>query len=106
LAKFLKNYKKTNTLFFFFLKNLFKKKKKKFLIIKKKKKKSLLKADFKNLNFIQGIKFILCGKLKGKPRKSRLQLLSGLIPCQKIDANIHYAKLHTYNRYGAFGFKL
>lgn len=48
---------------------------------------------------------MLRGKLKGKPRKSCIKMLTGLVSCQKFDINLHYSKLHTYNRYGAYGFK-
>lgn len=55
---------------------------------------------------IKGIKFILRGKLKGKPRKSCVKFLAGLTPHQSTKVETHYSKLHTYNRYGAYGFRV
>jgi len=49
---------------------------------------------------------MLAGRLKGKPRKSSLKILTGKIPSKAVQANIVETKLHAYNRYGAFGLKL
>ena len=56
-------------------------------------------------NKIFGIKFIIAGKLKGKPRASMLNTSLGNIPLQSLGLNIEYAKHHIYTRYGVFGFK-
>ena len=57
-------------------------------------------------NKICGIKFIVSGKLKGKPRSSSLNLSLGNIPTQSLALNIEYSKTHIYTRYGVYGFKL
>jgi hypothetical protein len=59
-----------------------------------------------NKKLLNGIKFWLKGKLKGKPRKSKIQIIVGRVPCQQTKSIIDYSKQHIYNRYGAFGFKL
>lgn len=56
-------------------------------------------------NKIKGLKFSIKGKLKGKPRKKKLQILVGNVPCQQIKHPVDFAKTHVYNRYGAFGLK-
>ena len=48
---------------------------------------------------------MLRGKLKGKPRKKCIKMSTGLTPGQSFNTETHYSKLHTYNRYGAYGFK-
>lgn len=57
-------------------------------------------------NKISGIKFIVAGKLKGKPRASTLNMSLGIVPIQSLGLNIEYSKQHIYTRYGVFGFKL
>lgn len=55
---------------------------------------------------ITGLKFVLNGKLKGKPRTGTFRALVGRVPCQQSDSLIEFSKINTYNRYGAYGFKL
>ncbi len=91
---------------FFFLKTLFKK-----LIVEFKGRhklsiKNKIFSNYTKIHCIRGIKFMMGGKLKRKARKSFIKILAGLVPCQKISSTIHYSKLHTYNRYGAYGLKL
>ncbi len=76
---------------------------------------SLINYNFKSLsvytnsyfiNKVCGIKFIVSGKLKGKPRASTLNMSLGIIPIQSLGLNIEYSKQHIYTRYGVYGFKL
>jgi hypothetical protein len=54
-----------------------------------------------------GIKLIINGRLKGKPRSSTILIKAGCTPSQTLSANIEYAKAHTYtNKFGVFGLKL
>jgi len=55
---------------------------------------------------IKGLKFIIAGKLKGKPRTNTLKMLAGKISCQTILNKIDFSKIHAYTRYGVFGLKL
>ena len=55
---------------------------------------------------IKGLKFIIAGKLKGKPRTNTLKILAGKISCQTILNKIDFSKIHAYTRYGVFGLKL
>jgi hypothetical protein len=53
-----------------------------------------------------GIKLLINGRLKGKPRSSSILIKAGCTPSQTLSANIDYAKSHTYtNKFGVFGFK-
>lgn len=78
--------KRKHNIFIFFFKSLFTK-----LIIEKK---------------IKGVKFVINGKLSGKPRSSTSKISIGNIPIQTISANIEFSKLHIYTLYGVFGFKM
>jgi hypothetical protein len=55
---------------------------------------------------IMGIKFIVNGKLKGKPRSTSYNTQHGVVPTQSIDKSIDFAKLHVYTLYGVFGFRI
>lgn len=55
---------------------------------------------------IEGIKFIVSGKLQGKTRGSSSCLQVGAVPIQSIEKNIEFSKLHVYTLYGVFGFKI
>ena len=55
---------------------------------------------------IDGVKFIIAGKLKGKPRANTLKMLEGKISCQTILNNLDSSKIHAHTRYGVFGLKL
>jgi hypothetical protein len=57
-------------------------------------------------DFIQGMKLIISGKLKGKARSSTHKILIGKMPTQTHSANIMTSKTHAYTIYGAFGIKL
>jgi|TARA_B110000093_G_C12907169_1_gene383032 hypothetical protein len=59
-----------------------------------------------NSNNLEGIKFIVKGKLKGKTRSSSSCIQVGSVPVQSIAKNIEFSKLHVYTLYGSFGFKL
>ena len=61
----------------------------------------------KNINSsVKGIKLLINGKLKGKMRASSILIFKGSVPNQTLSKNIEFSKLHTYTRYGAFGFQL
>jgi hypothetical protein len=55
---------------------------------------------------IQGIKFMISGKLKGKLRSSSLKMMVGKIGTQTIDSKIDFSKKHVYTIYGCFGIKI
>lgn len=83
--------KKKHSRFMYFLKYLFTR---------------LIKSSLKSQNLmIKGIKFIINGKILGKPRSSSSRLLVGSVPIQTIEANISFSKTHVYTLYGVFGFK-
>lgn len=62
--------------------------------------------EYKIVNRIKGIKFILSGKLKGKARSNHYNLILGKIPIQSLNKQIEFAKAHAFTVYGVFGLKL
>jgi len=87
--------KKSHSLFFIFITKLFNT-----LIFE-------LKTKFKELNVFNGIKFLINGRIKGKPRANKLIIQKGKIPTQSIDKNLFYSSTHNYTpHYGVFGFKI
>ena len=66
----------------------------------------LLIVNSKRKNSIKGLKLIINGKLKGKPRSSSTLLLVGNISSQTLDSKIDFSKTHVYTIYGVFGLKL
>jgi hypothetical protein len=87
--------KKSHTKFLSFLKFLFK------FIVEEK-----FSLDDKQENKIQGIKFIIHGKLQGKPRASFSCIQEGMIPIQSFNKNVCFSKLHAYTLMGAFGLRI
>ena len=72
---------------------------------------NLLIYDTKNfsnqkISCIKGIKLLVNGKLRGKPRASSYTLIVGKMSTQTINSKIDYSKTHVYTLYGVFGFKL
>lgn len=57
-------------------------------------------------SLVKGLKFVLNGKVKGKPRTSTFRAIFGTVPSQQIVSKVEFSKVNTYNRYGAYGFKL
>jgi len=57
-------------------------------------------------NSILGLKFIVNGRLKGKPRSTSAIILVGLVPVQSLSKDIDFAKLHVNTILGVFGFQL
>jgi len=57
-------------------------------------------------NSILGLKFIVNGRLKGKPRSTAAIILVGLVPVQSLSKDIDFAKLHVNSILGVFGFQL
>jgi hypothetical protein len=55
---------------------------------------------------LKGIKIVINGKLKGKPRSSNYIHTVGSVPVQTLNYNIEYAKTHAFTIYGVFGIKL
>lgn len=80
--------KKKHNSFLFFLKTLF----------------NLLLSN--NKCQFAGLRFLVSGKLSGKPRSSSHKILAGSVPLQSINKNIQMAKSHVYTIYGVFGFKI
>jgi hypothetical protein len=64
----------------------------------------ILKNSKKIFN-LKGLKFVINGKLKGKPRSSNYIYTAGSVPIQTIKYNIEYAKTHVFTIYGVFGIK-
>lgn len=55
---------------------------------------------------LKGLKIIITGKLKGKPRSHTYINTYGSVPIQTIACGIDYAKQHAFTIYGVFGIKL
>lgn len=66
----------------------------------------LLIVNLKKKNSIKGLKLLINGKLKGKPRSSSTLILVGNISTQTLDSKIDFSKTHVYTIYGVFGLKL
>ena len=66
----------------------------------------LLNNKFVKSNTLLGIKLMVSGKLKGKPRSSHFNKVVGAVPIQTISCNISFAQAHAYTVYGVFGIKL
>ena len=91
LQKIFKNLtKKTHNQFLSFLKTCF----------------TLLIYGLKSTNSIKGIKLLINGKLKGKPRSDSTLILVGNVSNQTLDSKIDFSKIHVYTVYGVFGLKL
>jgi hypothetical protein len=60
----------------------------------------------KKFSRIIGIKLILSGKIKGKPRSNSECLILGNIPIQTLSSNIQYVRNESHTVYGVFGFRL
>lgn len=60
----------------------------------------------KDNNDIEGAKFLISGKLKGKLRASSKRIVIGKVANQSIRADIEYSQEHGYTVYGTFGLKL
>lgn len=65
-----------------------------------------MSLNLKPLNAIQGIKFILCGKIKGKLRARTNKVTIGPTPISTLNKNIEFSQTESYTVYGAFGLKL
>ena len=65
-------------------------------------------TDFKRFDIItlNGVKFMLCGRITAKPRAKFKYFQIGRIPVQSIDSNIQFSKLHIHTFYGVFGLKI
>jgi ribosomal protein S3 len=55
---------------------------------------------------ILGVKFLINGRLKGKPRSNATTLLVGSVPVQSLEKDIQFSKLHVNTIYGVFGFQI
>ena len=55
---------------------------------------------------VEGIKFIIAGRLKGKPRASFTKITVGKISLNSQNKDIQKTQLHCYTIYGCFGLKL
>jgi hypothetical protein len=87
-------HKRNHSKYFIFVRRLFK------LLT------SSLKKKFKGKSDLIGIKFIIKGRLKGKPRANKYSINIGKVPVQSLGENIEFFKLHANtNHYGTFGFK-
>lgn len=60
----------------------------------------------KNLKYaISGIKFILRGRIRAKPRASSSLVQMGTTPVQSFNKNIDFAFSHVHTLYGVYGIK-
>lgn len=59
----------------------------------------------KNKNIL-GLKFIMNGRIMGKPRANTVKIEKGSIELNTINSNCFSEKMHVYTVYGAFGFKI
>jgi hypothetical protein len=87
--------KKSHSKFILFVKELFN------LII--------LDSEFKRFDKsakLKGVKFVLNGKLKGKPRASSLFVSIGSVPESSIIEDIVYSRLSVHTLYGVYGLKM
>lgn len=87
--------KKSHSKFILFVKELFT------LII--------LDLEFKGFDKsakLKGVKFVLNGKLKGKPRASSLFVSIGSVPESSIAKDVAYSKLSVHTLYGVYGLKM
>ena len=64
------------------------------------------KKHYDHSSNLLGIKFVINGKLKGKPRSTSYTYTAGKVPIQLLNSNIDYAKSHAFTIYGVFGIKL
>ncbi len=62
--------------------------------------------SYKKFNTILGIKIIISGKLKGKPRSNTFNKTFGSVPIQTLNSIIEYSKSHAFTIYGVFGIKI
>ena len=87
--------KRSHTRFLMFLRLLFK------IIIR-----DINFLSLENNNNVRGIKFIINGKLQGKPRASFSCIQEGNIPIQSFDKDISFSKLHVHTLMGVFGLRI
>ncbi len=64
------------------------------------------KTSYTGEKQILGVKFLINGRLKGKPRSNATTLLVGSVPVQSLEKDIQFSKLHVNTVYGVFGFQL
>lgn len=69
-------------------------------------KESFKKSIERKVSLIKGVRFILSGRLKGKPRSSIVKYQTGRLILNEVDAKLVNSQLHVYTLYGAFGMKL
>lgn len=58
------------------------------------------------INKINGLKFKIGGRLRGKTRADVRAITVGTVPLQSISKHIEYYKQHVYTIHGTFGIKL
>lgn len=78
-----------------------------FLILKKIFKTIILDNKIpKSMSKIEGIKFKISGRIRGKTRADTRNITVGSVPLQTDAKHIEFFKQHVYTVYGAFGLKL
>lgn len=60
----------------------------------------------KNKQNLNGIKFLISGKLRGRPRSKHFLKTFGSVPIQTQKASVECAKTHVFTLYGVFGIKM
>ena len=73
------------------------------LKIKKSKKNKIQEIQE---SFFSGAKFILSGRIRGKPRSSSTLICLGRVPTQSIKKKVEFASSHVYTLYGVYGIKM
>ena len=69
----------------------------------------ILDSEFKRFDenaSLKGIKFVLNGKLKGKPRASSFFVSIGTVPESSLTKNVVYSKSSVHTLYGVYGLKM
>lgn len=62
--------------------------------------------NFNVSSYLEGVKFLLAGRIRGKERSSSKLLTLGRVPIQTLSKNVCFSSTHVYTVYGAFGVKL
>lgn len=90
-------------------KNLHKRLHGKFFLFVRKTIEVMLKIKKSKKNkipYFAGAKFLLSGRIRGKPRSSSTLICLGRVPTQSIKKKVDFASSHVYTLYGVYGIKI
>jgi hypothetical protein len=68
--------------------------------------KNIINTTINLFTLIKGIKIVISGRLKGKPRSSNIKITDGKVRAMSLKSKMEYGCLDVFNRYGTFGLKL